>query len=462
MVDRTFLLLLATAAGLSCSCDLSELDSLSLAHVVEPGERLPGGETTNTRLLGVNSFLRPADNLSVENQTAFYGGNGFFNQAWVVSPSSTTSRDGLGPLFNARSCSSCHFKDGKAAPPGPNDLPFEGLLLRLAVENEGVFSPHPVYGGQLQDAASEGVPVEGVPVISWSEEAGVYPDGTAYSLLKPEYSIESAQYGPLEDTLLLSPRIAPHMIGLGLLEAIPEGRLQELEDPMDLDGDGISGKIQRVHGGQVGRFGWKADEPTVDAQVAAAFVGDMGLTSELQPEDTCTPTQVACLNAPDGGEFEVTPKIFQRTVHYSRAIAVPVRRNVDDPTVLEGKGLFRAVGCDSCHTPSHITGESVLEELENQLIWPYTDLLLHDMGDGLADQIPIGLASPREWRTPPLWGLGLMKQVVGHTRYLHDGRARSLEEAILWHGGEAAESRNAFKSLTKNERDALLAFVGDL
>jgi len=461
--NHTRLLSIATVAALCCGgCDLYGTDETSLAQVVEPGERLPGGETTNTRMLGVNSFLRPADNLSLENQTAFYGGNGFFNQAWVVSPSSTTSRDGLGPLFNARSCSSCHFKDGKGKPPEDGKVPFEGLLLRLAVEIDGALSPHPVYGGQLQDGSSENVPSEGTPVISWSEKTGHYPDGVSYSLLTPSYTIDAPQYGPLGDGLRISPRIAPHMIGLGLLEAIPEARLMELADPNDENGDGISGEIQRGMDGLVGRFGWKADMPTVDAQVGAALIGDMGLTSEMHPKDTCTPVQTECLSAPDGGEFEVSPKIFDRTAHYSRAIAVPVRRDVGNPTVLRGKGLFRAIGCDGCHTPNHTTGKSVLAELENQLIWPYTDLLLHDMGEGLADGFPIGNASGSEWKTPPLWGVGLMEAVTGHTRFLHDGRARNLEEAILWHGGEATEAKVAFMELNATDRGALLSFVGDL
>jgi len=200
--NHTQLLSIATIAVLYCvSCDLYGTKEALLAQVVEPGERLPGGETTNTRMLGVNSFLRPADNLSLENQTAFYGGNGFFNQAWVVSPSSTTSRDGLGPLFNARSCSSCHFKDGKGEPPEEGKVPLEGLLLRLSVETEGGLSPHPNYGSQLQDGSIENVPPEGTPVLKWSEKTGHYPDGSEYTLMTPSYSIEAPQYGPLGDGL---------------------------------------------------------------------------------------------------------------------------------------------------------------------------------------------------------------------------------------------------------------------
>ncbi len=456
-------ILVTAAAALGCGgCDFSSLSPKSHYESVEPGEALPGGDTTNRRMLGANSFLRPADNLSQQNLSPFYGGNAFFNQAWVESPSSTTARDGLGPLFNAQSCSSCHFKDGKGVPPEDNVAPFEGLLFRLGLPGDNGVNAHPVYGSQLQDGSNQGIPTEGVAKINWTEIERTYGDGTPYTLMKPSYTLHDLNHGPVEEDIRLSPRIAPHMVGLGLLEAIPEERLQEFADPNDEDEDGISGEIQRDSSGLVGRFGWKGDKPTIDSQVAAALIGDMGLTSEIHMKDDCTETQTACLEAPNGGEPETTPEVFELLSHYSRAIAVPVRRNVDDPIVLQGKGLFHEIGCASCHVPSHVTGPAAIPELEEQLIWPYTDLLLHEMGEELGDNFPIGNASGTEWKTPPLWGLGLVEAVGGHTRYLHDGRARNLEEAILWHGGEAKASREQFEHLSADKRSALLTFVSDL
>ena len=429
-----------------------------LAEVAE-GEWLPGDETTNTLLLGSNAFLMPAQNLSDENELDFYSGNSFFNQSWVEAPASTEARDGLGPLFNARSCSGCHFKDGRGAPPEDGQAPLVGLLIRLSTADG---SPDPIYGGQLQDLSIPSLPPEATPEIVWTERSGRYEDGTRYTLLEPEYLLHDPAYGPLADDVQLSPRVAPHMIGLGLLEAISADRLASLSDPEDADGDGISGRIQRLDSGEIGRFGWKGDAPSVEEQVAGAFVGDMGLTSALQPWDDCTDAQGACLDALDGGRPEISDDILALVTLYSRTVAVPVRRAADDETVLRGKQLFTNMNCVGCHVPSHTTDDAALPELEGQLIWPYTDLLLHDMGAGLADGRPLGAASGREWKTPPLWGLGLIEGVNGHTRFLHDGRARSLEEAILWHGGEAAPSQEAFVRLEAPDRAAVLAFLEDL
>jgi CxxC motif-containing protein (DUF1111 family) len=428
-------------------------------------EQLPGGDTTNPFLLGVNAFSLPAPNLTAEHEQDFHSGNGFFRQSWVEAPASTTARDGLGPFFNARSCSGCHFRDGRGAPPEDGEAPLAALLLRLSVPGASGPGPDPVYGGQLQDQANPDVPVEAIPSIAWTEEPGAYDDGTPYSLAVPTYTIASPAYGPLPDDLQVSPRVAPQMVGLGLLEAIPVERLEALADPDDLDGDGISGRLQwhDVDGTQmVGRFGWKGDTPTIAHQVAGAFAGDMGLTSRLVPADDCTPAQETCLAEPTGGEPEVQDEILDLVVLYSRALAVPARRNAEDAVVLRGREVFFELGCASCHVPSHTTGEAALPELASQQIWPYTDLLLHDMGEPLADHRPLGEASGTEWKTPPLWGLGLVEDVGGHTRFLHDGRARNLEEAILWHGGEAETSRRAFLATDVADREALLRFVEDL
>ncbi len=448
----------------SSGCADGEAQEDTGPSVVE-GEWLPGGDTTNTRLLGSNAFLMPAQNLTPENELAFYGGNGFFNQGWVEAPASTEARDGLGPFFNARSCSGCHFRDGKAAPPDEGSGPFVGLLLRLSVPGPEGPVPEPVYGNQLQDQANPDLRPEGLASVTWRTEEGHHDDGTPYSLVRPVFALQDPTYGAFSSDLMTSPRIAPHMIGLGLLEAITSSRLLQLEDPEDADEDGISGRLQwhTYQGEEVpGRFGWKAEAPNLEVQSSAAFSNDMGLTTSLHPQDDCTEGQPDCLKEPNGGEPEVDEHIFGRVVHYSRTVAVPVRRAADDRDVLQGKKLFRDLNCHGCHTASHTTGESTIEELSHQLIWPYTDLLLHDMGPGLADGRPVGEASGQEWKTPPLWGLGLMSDVSNHTRYLHDGRARNLEEAILWHGGEAQASRDGFMALSSKERAQILKFLGDL
>lgn len=441
---------------------------------VEDGEWLPGGETTNTLLLGSNAFLRPASNLSDEHEQAFYSGNAFFNQGWVEAPASTTARDGLGPLFNARSCSGCHFKDGRAEAPEDGPGPFVGTLIRLSVPDPqgGEPLPEPTYGGQLQDDAIPDVPVEGVPSVSWTEESGTYDDGTPYTLRRPAWSIGALAHGPMQADVMLSARVAPQMIGLGLLEAIPAARIEALADPDDADGDGVRGVVQRSvepDSGDVlvGRFGWKAEMPTVRGQTEGAFNGDMGLTTAAFPVDDCTASQTACLSRPDGrdeeGPWEVQARVLDNTALYAAAVAVPGRRNWEDKEVRRGKALFRQLGCDRCHVPSHTTGSfEALPELGGQTIWPYTDLLLHDLGEGLSDGRPVGEATATMWKTPPLWGLGLIPDVNGHHQLLHDGRARGFAEAILWHGGEAADSRDAFKALSVEDRERLISFLEDL
>jgi CxxC motif-containing protein (DUF1111 family) len=443
-------------------CDASEDEYLAR---FDPSERFPGGETTNTRLLGSNAYLMPATNLSPEIELAFYGGNGFFNQGWVEAPASTDARDGLGPLFNARSCSGCHFKDGKGEPPEEGDRHLVGLLLRIQSWTGESLIDDAIYGGQLQDQAIPNVSSEAKIDVRWNEKEGSYSDGSTYQLRWPSFSLSQFSHGEPQKHLVLSPRLAPHMIGLGLLEAIKLEDLAVNSDPNDENNNGISGRISWVmtaDGLQQGRFGWRAEEATVRSQVAGAFAGDMGLTTTLIPQDTCTGIQSDCLNAEVGGEPEVSDHIFDRVVIYSKTVAVPVRRIPEDPVILSGKALFNKIDCSLCHTPSYVTGSSDIPALSGQRIWPYTDLLLHDMGSDLSDQNPGSKAIHQEWRTAPLWGIGLAKQVTSYTGYLHDGRARTIEEAILWHGGEAKDSRDSFMMLSQRERKALIAFVSDL
>ena len=428
-----------------------------------------GGDTTaftTTR----NSFGLPARNLSSEERRIFAVGNSFFRQNWVTAPASTEARDGLGPTFNALSCSSCHHLDGRGKPPdGPGDGQ-RGLLLRLSIPGQDAHGgpmPEPVYGGQLQDRAVIGVPVEGEFHIVYQEVPGTFNDGETYSLRHPAYQIGGLALGAMHPDTLVSPRVAPAIVGMGLLEAIPEANILAEADLDDADGDGVSGKAnmvwdQRRGGPALGRFGWKANQPTVEQQTAGAFLGDLGITSILFPEENCTVSQDDCLDSPNGGTPEIGAERLAKVVLYSQTLAVPAMRGVSDPQVQQGARLFAQAGCAVCHTPQHTTGPHEVEAVSNQTIYPYTDLLLHDMGPELADGRPDFGASGQEWRTPPLWGIGLVETVNGHTMFLHDGRARNLTEAILWHGGEGAAARDAFKELTREEREALVRFLKSL
>jgi len=468
----TFLVGFSTIAA--CRSDKSGDSAADGAYQlaeVESGEWLPGDIATNTLMLGSNAFLRPAANLTDEHESYFYSGNSWFNQDFVPAPATTDTRDGLGPLQNARSCSSCHFKDGRASPPAaPGDDPL-GTLVRLSIpgQNEhGGSRGDPVYGTQLQDGGHDDVQKEGSPSISWTDVNGFYDDGIPFTLRRPELTIEELGYGDLHPAVMTSVRVAPQMIGLGLLEGIPEARLDELEDPSDDNLDGISGKRNRVWNPETqamstGRFGWKAEEATIRAQSAAAFAGDLGVTTSLVPSDDCTEYQTACQEAVSGGDPEFDDHLLERIAIYSLAVAVPVRRAWEEENILRGKWLFKDAGCVSCHTPSHTTGvEAPIAEFDGLRIWPYTDLLLHDMGPDLADGRPTYDASGSEWRTPPLWGLGLVPDVNGHDNLLHDGRARGFAEAILWHGGEAERSMLAFRAMDASDHDDLVAFLESL
>jgi CxxC motif-containing protein (DUF1111 family) len=295
------------------------------------------------------------------------------------------------------------------------------------------------------------------------------------TLRAPKYSIGNLGYGPLADGTMMSPRVAPPMIGLGLLEAVTEDQIMAGADPDDANKDGISGKPNQVWSRELnqvtlGRFGWKAGVPSIAEQTASAANGDIGLSTTMiaAAAGDCTETQKDCLDAPSGNSsayqnVELGDELFKLVVFYSHNLAVPARRTPDDPEVLKGKALFHATGCAFCHRPNFTTGEAKDQpHLSKQLIWPYTDLLLHDMGEGLADNRPDGAATGTEWRTAPLWGVGLTEKVNGHTLFLHDGRARNIKEAILWHGGEAETARDAFAKLSKEDRERLIAFVNSL
>lgn len=475
--------------------DLAQNDLIRVEKITEPTtnfskaerfEAMQGGAGTSIKIVNQDAFSQASANLTFEEEMDFKLGNALFRKLWVSSPSSTHASDGLGPLFNARACQSCHIKDGRGHPP-EGDSDATSMFLRLArapaseLEQKALADfvrhtlPDPIYGGQLQDLAVPGLSAEGKMVISYTDKPVELGDGTIIKLREPTYSVSDLAYGPLNETTSLSPRIANPMIGLGLIEAIHPADILANADPNDDNGDGISGKVQfkkvfETGELKLGRFGWKAQNPTVREQSAGAFAGDIGISSPdvKLHHGECTNMQIECLRMPTGvqprlGETEAPDPVMDLVTFYSKNLAVPQRRNVSDPIVLKGKELFYRSGCISCHTPKFVTSRGADNDAQKfQLIWPYSDFLLHDMGEGLADNQPVGSANGRDWRTPALWGIGLTETVSGHTFFLHDGRARNLTEAILWHGGEAQASRDEFAAFSKGERSALIVFLESL
>lgn len=501
-------LALCLAAGASAAASYDKLDDPHLdviprtkserariAAVVAPTsdfsapekfEALPAGASSVRARTNADAFSQPSGNMSFERELDFKVGNGLFRKIWVSAPSSTLASDGLGPLYNARGCQNCHIKDGRGHPPeGPEDTAVS-MFLRISVpghptaETDQIAdyiatAPDPNYGAQLQDFAVAGLKSEYRLGVAYEDIEVALSDGEVAHLRAPTYTAEDLGYGPLAPGAMLSPRVAPQMIGLGLLEAIPAADILAHADPEDADGDGISGRPNIVwsiefNRPMLGRFGHKAGAPTVMHQSAAAFVGDIGISNPLFPfhSGECMPAQVDCMAAPNGAntaqdDLEIDKEGMDLVAFYSRNLAVPERRDVDDPEVLHGKQVFYASGCPACHTPKFVTAR-LKDQTEQsfQLIWPYTDMLLHDMGEGLADHRPEARATGTEWRTAPLWGIGMTKQVSGFETYLHDGRARTLLEAVLWHGGEAQASRDRVVSMPKADRDALIKYLGSL
>lgn len=443
---------------------------ISASEVVSGKEIIDLGGKGTVSSSSLHAFSLPMKNATREHRKSFMVGNSLFNQNWVSTPASVKTRQGLGPIFNSMSCSACHFKDGRGRPPLTDDESFSSILVRLSVpgKNGTETENEPTYGEQFNPKGIIKVLGEGEVKISYTEVNGTFADGEKYTLLKPSLVFTELRYGEMAKEVMTSLRVAPQVIGLGLLEAITEKDILKQVDEFDKDKDGISGKANYVYDrefkkNRLGRFGWKSNQPSLKHQNAGAFNGDMGITSSLFPQQPCTEKQLDCLLAPKLDHTEIEDGDLEHVTNYVKILAVPKRRNTDDPNVLNGQKIFKQINCTACHTESYTTGTvKGFPELSKQKIFPYTDLLLHDMGEGLADGRPDGLANGSEWRTPPLWGIGLFKTVNGHTRYLHDGRARNLSEAILWHGGEALKSKEMFVSLLKNDREDLIKFLETL
>lgn len=444
----------------------------ALADIAAADPRALSADDLTTLRNDDGAFAEEVANLDWRLSLLFDEGDGVFERPFRAATEASygSNADGLGPIYNAESCETCHFSDGRTEP-----LPGQGLLVRLSVPGQnanGGAKPHPIYGGQFGDVAIEGVAPEGYVDITYEEIPGTYGDGTAYTLLKPTITPSGLTQGPLGDDAMTSARAPLAMHGLGLLEAISEETLEAWADPDDTDGDGISGKINRVWDAQFqtmrpGRFGWKAETPSIITQSGDAAHNDMGVSSPYFQGQTCMAPQADCVAARDGGDPEQPHEMTAQQLDFLHAylafLAVPARGHLDDPQVMQGEELFADIGCASCHKPVAVTGDDhKFRRLRDKKIQPFTDLLLHDMGEGLSDHRPSFAAEGNEWRTAPLWGIGLLERVNGHTRLLHDGRARGFEEAILWHGGEAEGAKESFRSLSAADREALVKFLKSL
>ncbi|MCB0522563.1 MAG: c-type cytochrome [Lewinellaceae bacterium] len=453
MPDKVFFLLPVFLLLLGCQKDdQPKPDEL---------EGLMAGGGTTVFSTGPDAYTFPLANIGgYLGQHA--AGDAAFEQAFVTAPAPQFG--GIGPVFNQNACIACHVRNGRSAPPVHTGDPATGLLLRLSIPGEGAQGgalPVPGFGVQLQTKAIFGEMPEGTLAVAYKQEVVEFLTGEKASLQLPVFAIENP-YQPLPVGVLTSPRNAPPVFGLGLLEAIPEAGILALADENDSNGDGISGrpnwvwdiKEQRT---VLGRFGWKAGNPTAVQQTADAFNHDMGITNSYFPMENCQ-GQGNCQSGLSPG-LDIDDDFVETTAFYFKTLGVPGPRGLDDEVVKIGRELFDAAKCSSCHVPKHQTGSDAISALSFQTIYPYTDLLLHDMGEGLADGRPDFSASGQEWRTPPLWGIGLAQVVNPKASFLHDGRARTLEEAILWHGGEAEASRNFYKNASKKEREAMVAFL---
>jgi len=472
--SRARLILLLCAAGLLAG------NAESLQQ-----EALTAGPWTSA-VFGAAAYSVPIPMLTKKQGKRFASGKEQFSEMWVLAPD-PSGVWGLGPTFNEDRCAHCHAANGRSAAVADGGDAVRGPLVRLSLAGNGEHGeplPHPVYGDQLQNRGIEGrVPPEGRVVVNYHEREVELADGEHVKLRVPEIEFRDLQFGNIDDATMKSLRVAPQLVGLGLLEGIPEETI--LGFVQQQAARGISGRPNYVWDTEnerrtLGRFGWKANQPSVRQQIAAAFMGDIGATSYMFQSENCPAAQLKCLDTPSaascGGQGgcegftfrpEVNPSRLKNITLYLRTLSVPARRNALDPVVKHGERLFAKAQCSSCHIPEVRVGSeaeipSEVASAAGILIRPYTDLLVHDMGDDLADGRPDFEASGNEWRTPPLWGIGLLPDVSGHSDLLHDGRARDVSEAILWHGGEAEPAREAFRTMSAADRTALVKFVESL
>lgn len=445
------------------------MTALCIAQAEEQNPAAPAGGGFTTTDASEKAFIQPGPLANDKQRKSFQDGFEALAQKWVL-PFLNGGPWGRGPLSNGDACVSCHVGSGRGRVPAAVNDPVRSMVVRMSVPGKTAQSaplPHPIYGEQLNFMGVEGqVYGEGETFIRWTDKSVTFADGETTQLRAPVFEFKELAHGPLEKEVMTSVRIAPQLVGLGLLEAVADETLVALAAKPKPHG--IAGKPNRVWDmGQkkmmLGRFGLKANQPSLPQQIMAAFHQDLGVTSELFPEENCTERQHSCKGMMPGGRPELFTNQFSPLLFFLRTSAVPAQRDVDNGQVKRGAELFAAAACSVCHVPELKTGATFpVAALTNQVIHPYTDLLLHDMGEDLSDGRPDFEANGREWRTVPLWGLGLVAKVSGATDLLHDGRARNATEAILWHGGEGAFSRDAFLRMSKEDRTALLKFLDSL
>lgn len=433
------------------------------------------------------AYLQAIPGLDDAQTQQFRAGEKLFNTAWLAIPNKImpnwdytlsapgNSEWGLGPTFLAQNCVQCHIQAGPGRTQDAGGGPLFQQLLRLSVSGQdahGGPKPEPSYGLQLQ--SFDTIPRtdknaragEGELHVDWLMEKVTLGDGSTVELRKPKIRIEHLNFGPLAEGTMTSLRNAQAIFGLGYLEAVSEQDILALAAAQK--SQGLNGRPNYVRDDindrtVLGRFGWKANQPHLRQQIAAAFLNDMGVTSPVYDKQNCPAAQTECALQNHTGKPELKPEMWDNITFWTMMLDAPAPRDQEKPAVIRGKQLFVQTQCAACHAPELKTGKlDGFPQLSNRKIHPYTDLLLHDMGPGLADGRPDFKAGGADWRTAPLWGIGMSKVVNGSTSFLHDGRARNLTEAILWHGGEAKPARDAFANLSKQEREALIAFVNSL
>lgn len=449
--------------------------ALGLAGVTIAATEVDNGFTVDKS--DAEAYTLPAPVLNYRERETFMNGRSHFKRRWIA-PITFNGEWGLGPTFIQTRCSECHINNGRGGPPASGKEQLSTMLVRLSLpgtNEHGGPKPDPNYGDQFQNNAlqaqevdlryaHEMVPAEAALYLDWEEQVLTLHDGEKVPMRKPKLRIENLAFGPLGEGAMLSIRNTQPVIGLGLIEAVSEDSLKAIA--AEQKKQGLNGRINYVWDfvntrEAVGRFGWKAGQATLMGQTAGAFLGDLGVTSKFLRVNNCPPIQKACLIQDPANDPEIIDADMDDFELWLRGLAAPARRNMDDPQVQQGGKLFAEAGCASCHLPVMKTADSypAFPKLANRVFYPYTDVLLHDMGEELADNRPEFKAGGRDWRTAPLWGIGLNKVVNGQTALLHDARARTVLEAILWHGGEAAASRGAFSKLNKADRDALIRYV---
>lgn len=445
------------------------MKSVVIAGLCLAQSALWADENLYTEHRGRLALKQPITTLDDEMLAEFSKGRRLFEQMWVIAPSLDEDIDGLGPLYNSISCLQCHPSNGRGHAPNKSEQKPDAMLIRLSQLDEqgNIRTPHPIYGEQLQDKAIPGIKPEGQARIRYRYFTVKLQDGTDVSMREPKVNLTEPAYSDFSD-VVTSARIGPALVGMGLIDAIPNEQIMANADPDDTDGDGISGRvnwlIDPVSGErQLGRFGHKANLATLKSQVANAFLGDLGITSSIHAKQNCTSVQIACLQAVNGGEPELTDSQLNAVTAYMQMLAIPKPLSIENDVLILGQHMFNKANCMACHHPSFTTKKDAKpHQLSDISISPYSDFLLHDMGECLADGRPDHHASGSEWRTAPLWGIGLSKVINKRATYLHDGRARTLLEAILWHGGEAAVSQQAVINMTTEQREALLIFLKSL